>query len=172
MRSDRHAELLAGPCTASRCIQHNLPSSIAVMDVSSAASKIHSFDQCRLKALSEGAAAPAPQQQPAAPSASQQQTSQQPQPQQFLRLPVESARKLRFYDRPDLSELVAQHARDKAALTAANEALCQVMGSDAAPHSRCPVWQRLACSAHTGQALLAAANEALRQVRGLASLRH
>jgi hypothetical protein len=54
-------------------------------------------------------------------------TAQQPQQQQqFLRLPVESARKLRFYERPDLSELVAQHARDRAQLEAANASLRKV----------------------------------------------
>lgn len=46
--------------------------------------------------------------------------------QQYLRLPLESARKLRFYDRPDLNELVEQHTHDKAQLTAANAALRQV----------------------------------------------
>lgn len=66
----------------------------------------------RLKALSAAETA-APEAQP-------------PPQQQFLRLPLESARKLRFYDRPDLSELVEQHARDKAQLTAANAALRQV----------------------------------------------
>ncbi len=65
----------------------------------------------RLKALSAETAAPEAQSAP---------------PQQFLRLPLESARKLRFYDRPDLSELVEQHAQDKAQLTAANAALRQV----------------------------------------------
>lgn len=39
---------------------------------------------------------------------------------------MESARKLRFYDRLDLSELIKQHAVDKAVLEAANAALCQV----------------------------------------------
>ena len=47
-------------------------------------------------------------------------------PQQFLRLPVDSARKLRYYDRPELSDLVATHARDMATLQAANAALKQV----------------------------------------------
>lgn len=47
--------------------------------------------------------------------------------QRFLKLPIESARKLRFYDRPDLSELIKQHAADKAVLEAANEALLQVI---------------------------------------------
>lgn len=50
-----------------------------------------------------------------------------PKPQQqFLRLPVESARKLRYYDRPDLNDLVTQHAKDKAQMQAANDALRRV----------------------------------------------
>ena len=66
---------------------------------------------CRLKSLAQAVdgatASPRPQQQ-------------------FLRLPVDSARKLRFYDRPDLSDLVTQHAQDKARLQAAIDALRQV----------------------------------------------
>ena len=50
----------------------------------------------------------------------------QQQPQQFLRLPVDSARKLRYYDRPELNELVTTHARDMATVQAANAALRQV----------------------------------------------
>ena len=53
--------------------------------------------------------------------------------QKFLKLPVESARKLRFYDRSDLSELIKQHAVDKAVLEAANAALCQV-AADSTTH--------------------------------------
>ena len=50
-----------------------------------------------------------------------------PKPQQqFLRLPVESACKLRYYDRPDLNDLVTQHAQDKARLQAAVDALRKV----------------------------------------------
>ena len=45
---------------------------------------------------------------------------------QFLRLPVDSARKLRYYDRPELNDLVTQHARDVATLQAANTALRKV----------------------------------------------
>ena len=46
--------------------------------------------------------------------------------QQFLRLPVDSARKLRYYDRPELNDLVTEHAKDMAALQAANAALRKV----------------------------------------------
>lgn len=43
-----------------------------------------------------------------------------------MRMPLESARKLRFYENPDLSELIKQHTQDKIVLEAANAALCQV----------------------------------------------
>ena len=45
---------------------------------------------------------------------------------QFLRLPVDSARKLRYYDRPELNDLVTQHAKDVSTLLAANDALRKV----------------------------------------------
>ncbi len=45
---------------------------------------------------------------------------------QFLRLPVDSARKLRYYDRPELNDLVTQHAKDVTTLQAANSALRKV----------------------------------------------
>ena len=55
-----------------------------------------------------------------------------PKPQQqFLRLPMESARKLRYYDRPELADLVAQNAQDKATMQAAIDALRQVRRPDA-----------------------------------------
>ncbi len=52
---------------------------------------------------------------------------------QFLRLPVDSARKLRYYDRPELNDLVTQHAKDVATLQAANSALRKVWASVAGP---------------------------------------
>ena len=55
---------------------------------------------------------------PASPEASDKQ--------QYLRLPVESAKKLRWYDRADLSTLVTQNLKDKQELQAVNEALHQV----------------------------------------------
>ena len=45
---------------------------------------------------------------------------------QFLRLPADSARKLRYYDRPELNDLVTSHAKDMATLQAANTALRKV----------------------------------------------
>lgn len=45
---------------------------------------------------------------------------------QFLRLPLESARKLRFYDRPDLSALIQANLREKQQLFDTNAALKQV----------------------------------------------
>ena len=50
---------------------------------------------------------------------------------------MESARKLRFYERPDLSELVAQHAHDRAQLEAANAALRKVW---------CAIFHVMVCS--------------------------
>ena len=46
--------------------------------------------------------------------------------QQFLRLPVESAKKLRWYDRQDLNNLVQQNLREKNDLLRVNAALRQV----------------------------------------------
>ena len=46
--------------------------------------------------------------------------------QQYLRLPVESAKKLRWYDRPDLNNLVQLNLRDKNDLLGVNAALRQV----------------------------------------------
>ena len=47
--------------------------------------------------------------------------------QQYLRLPVESAKKLRWYDRPDLNNLVQLNLRDKNDLLGVNAALRQVV---------------------------------------------
>ncbi len=84
----------------------------------------------RLKALSTPETMDTAGANSASPSQSSATVSNNPpQPatdQKFLKLPVESARKLRFYDRLDLSELIKQHAVDKAVLEAANAALCQV----------------------------------------------
>lgn len=52
--------------------------------------------------------------------------SQAGKAQQYLRLPVESAKKLRWYDRPDLNNLIQQNLRDKNDLTGVNAALRQV----------------------------------------------
>ena len=52
--------------------------------------------------------------------------SQASKSQQFLRLPVESAKKLRWYDRPDLNNLIQQNLRDKNDLLGVNAALRQV----------------------------------------------
>ena len=52
--------------------------------------------------------------------------SQAGKSQQYLRLPVESAKKLRWYDRPDLNNLVQQNLRDKNDLLGVNAALRQV----------------------------------------------
>ena len=49
--------------------------------------------------------------------------------QQYLRLPVESAKKLRWYDRPDLNNLIQQNLRDKNDLLGSNAALRQVCSS-------------------------------------------
>ena len=46
--------------------------------------------------------------------------------QQYLRLPVESAKKLRWYDRPDLNNLIQQNVREKNDLLGVNAALRQV----------------------------------------------
>ena len=74
----------------------------------------------RLMALSSPESAPHKQDDASSPQ-------QQPQ-QQFLRLPMESAKKLRFYDRQELSDLVAQHIREKQQLEATNGALRKVRG--------------------------------------------
>jgi hypothetical protein len=69
--------------------------------------------------------------------------------QQFLRLPVDSARKLRYYDRPDLNELVTTHARDMATLQAANAALkkvrVEVVQHTGAQSHFAPPWSGLEC---------------------------
>ena len=70
---------------------------------------------CRLR---QGLAADGRSGAPASPEASDKQ--------QYLRLPVESAKKLRWYDRADLSTLVMQNLKDKQELQAVNEALHQV----------------------------------------------
>ena len=46
--------------------------------------------------------------------------------QQYLRLPIESAKKLRWYDRPDLNNLVQQNLREKNDILGVNAALRQV----------------------------------------------
>lgn len=53
--------------------------------------------------------------------------SQAGKAQQYLRLPVESAKKLRWYDRPDLNHLVQQNLREKNDLLGVNAALRQVL---------------------------------------------
>jgi hypothetical protein len=53
-------------------------------------------------------------------------TSPENKTQQYLRLPVESAKKLRWYDRPDLNNLVQQNMREKSDLLGVNAALRQV----------------------------------------------
>ena len=52
--------------------------------------------------------------------------SQAGKSQQYLRLPMESAKKLRWYDRPDLNNLIQQNLRDKNDLIGVNAALRQV----------------------------------------------
>lgn len=46
--------------------------------------------------------------------------------QQYLRLPIDSAKKLRWYDRPDLNNLVQQNLREKNDILGVNAALRQV----------------------------------------------
>ncbi|KAL4428842.1 hypothetical protein ABPG77_005280 [Micractinium sp. CCAP 211/92] len=60
----------------------------------------------------------------AAPSPSPQDERQQ---QQYLRLPVESAKKLRWFDRHDVDMLMKLHLREKQELFEANSALRQVL---------------------------------------------
>ncbi|KAL0020506.1 hypothetical protein WJX79_001917 [Trebouxia sp. C0005] len=54
-------------------------------------------------------------------------TSPENKTQQYLRLPVESAKKLRWYDRPDLNNLIQQNLREKNDLLGVNAALRQVL---------------------------------------------
>lgn len=56
--------------------------------------------------------------------------SQAGKTQQYLRLPVESAKKLRWYDRPDLNHLVQQNLREKNDLFGVNAALRQVSAAN------------------------------------------
>ena len=53
-------------------------------------------------------------------------TSPEKKTQQYLRLPIESAKKLRWYDRPDLNNLIQQNLREKNDLLEVNAALRQV----------------------------------------------
>jgi len=53
-------------------------------------------------------------------------TSPENKTQQYLRLPIESAKKLRWYDRPDLNNLIQQNLREKNDLLKVNAALRQV----------------------------------------------
>lgn len=54
-------------------------------------------------------------------------TSPENKTQQYLRLPIESAKKLRWYDRPDLNNLIQQNLREKNDLLEVNAALRQVL---------------------------------------------
>lgn len=82
---------------------------------------------------------------PADPAAGASSESVSGKSQQFLRLPVESAKKLRWYDRPDLNNLIQQNLRDKNDLLGVNAALRQVCRPSHTAH----LYYWHACSGYT-----------------------
>ncbi|PRW20931.1 Golgi-localized GRIP domain-containing [Chlorella sorokiniana] len=81
----------------------------------------------------QAAQPPSPQQQ--GPGQGQQQAQSSPQP-QYLRLPVESAKKLRWFDRQDINMLMQLHLREKQELFEANAALRTVLRRQGVPDAQ------------------------------------